>query len=66
MADSTTGHDMPFRDQGAGEAGKDLLPSFSNQCISWSALTGEILPCVVTLFDIDVQQAPAWEEVKCT
>lgn len=67
MADSTTGHNMPFRDQGTGEAGKDLLPGFSNQWITWFSLTGEILPCVVPfcLIEIYVQQAPVWEEVKC-
>lgn len=47
MVDGTTGHDVPFRDQGTGEAGKDLLPGFSNHCIAWSSLMGEILPCVV-------------------
>lgn len=47
MADGTTGHDMPFRDQGTGEAGKDLLPGFRNQCIAWSSLMGEALPCEV-------------------
>lgn len=29
MADSTGGHDMPFRDQGTGEAGKGSSPCFS-------------------------------------
>lgn len=44
IADSTGGHDMPFKDHGTGEAGKGLSPCFSNWCIALSFLRGEVPP----------------------